>query len=125
MHDNLYEYVRRELDELDQKSKSGLSMSEMQYADLLEHFKKSYLAVEAMEGGYSGDERSYDRGRGTYAKRDSMGRYSSRYSREGSSRRGYSRGGDMLEELRGLMEDAPDERTKSEFQRFISKIESM
>lgn len=59
---------------------------------------------------------SYARGRG--AKRDAMGRYSS----EG----GYSMGTeDMVMELRDLMEDAPDERTRKEFERFIQKIEGM
>lgn len=58
---------------------------------------------------------SYARGRRN-ARRDSMGRYSSE---------GYSRHGDMIAELRELMEDAPDERTRQEFQRFISKMESM
>ena len=32
---------------------------------------------------------------------------------------------DMISELRGLMEDAPDERTRQEFQRLISKMENM
>ena len=77
------------------------------------------------EEGYSGysmeDERrggSYARGRGRNARRDSMGRY----SREG----GYSRAADdMVRELRELMQDAPDDRTRQEFQRFIQKIEQM
>lgn len=67
---------------------------------------------------------SYARGRGRNARRDSMGRYSSeggRYSREG----GYSRGEDMIAELKELMMDADDEQMKSEFQRFIKKIENM
>ena len=34
-------------------------------------------------------------------------------------------GGAMVEELRDLMQDAPDEQTRMEFQRFISKIEQM
>ena len=62
---------------------------------------------------------SYARGRGRYAKRDSMGRYSSN---------GYSRADakeDMMNDLREIMQDAPDERTKQEFQRFMSKLESM
>lgn len=46
-----------------------------------------------------------------------MGRY--------TSRRGYSYDDGMIEELRSLMENAPDERTKSEFRQFISKIEKM
>ena len=58
---------------------------------------------------------SYARGRRN-ARRDSMGRYSGD---------GYSRDGGMVEELRELMQDAPDERTKQEFQRFIDKIERM
>lgn len=61
---------------------------------------------------------SYARGRGRNARRDSMGRY----SREG----GYSQGAeDMIQELRELMEDAPDDKTRQEFQRFIQKIEQM
>lgn len=75
----------------------------------------------SMRGGnsyrYEG-EGSYARGRGRNAKRDSMGRYSS----EG----GYSMAGDeMIDELRDLMQDAPDEQTRMEFQRFIKKIEQM
>lgn len=68
------------------------------------------------DGGYSG---RYGRGRGSNAKRDSMGRY---------SRGGYSYDDakdDIVKELRELMNDAPDEQTKKEFQRFISKMESM
>lgn len=45
--------------------------------------------------------------------------------RRGYSREGYSRDGGMVEELRELMQDAPDERTRQEFQRFIEKIERM
>lgn len=43
-----------------------------------------------------------------------MGRY---------SRNSYDDG--MISELRSLMEDAPDEKTRREFQNFIQKIESM
>lgn len=52
------------------------------------------------------------RGRGRNARRDSMGRYSSDSIM-------------MVEELRELMNDAPDERTKMEFKRFIEKMEQM
>ena len=45
--------------------------------------------------------------------------------RRGYSREGYSRDGGMVEELRELMQDAPDDRTRQEFQRFIEKIERM
>lgn len=52
------------------------------------------------------------RGRGRNARRDSMGRYSN------DNRM-------MVEELRDLMNDAPDERTRMEFNRFIEKMEQM
>lgn len=51
------------------------------------------------------------------SRRDSMGRY----SREG----GYSRDMNMANELRGLMQDAPDDRTRQELQRLIAKVEDM
>lgn len=69
-------------------------------------------------GGRGGSSYARGRGRGRNARRDSMGRYS------GES--GYSYGSeDMVQELRELMEDAPDDRTKQEFERFIQKIEQM
>lgn len=91
-------------------------------------------------GGGSYDGGSYEGGsydgsyaRGRYARRDSMGRFSrdggsmrgGGGSRDGGSSRdgGYSRDGDMIEELRELMQDAPDQKTRQEFQRFIEKME--
>ena len=156
MH-KLIDYICDELEELERKAdKEGkLSMAEIQYGDMLAHFKKNLLKGEemygeeemySMDGGsYAmGDDRggmngrtrmggrsmrggnsyryegegSYARGRGRNAKRDAMGRY--------SSRGGYSMAGDeMIDELRDLMQDAPDEQTRMEFQRFIQKIEQM
>jgi hypothetical protein len=66
-------------------------------------------------GGYSNGN-SYARGRGRNAKRDSMGRYSND---------GYSRNADIASELREMMMDAPDEQTRMEYQRVISKLEQM
>ena len=138
MHDNIYTFVCDELEELDKKAKNGkLSMTEMQYADLLAHYKKSALTNDAMEeSGYSGyypmmgnsrsdgmggwNDNSYARGRGRNAGRDSMGRYSS----DGYSRN-YSRDGGLSEELRGLMQDAPNEQIRSEIQRLVEKIDRM
>lgn len=72
-------------------------------------------------GGQSSYERggqsSYARGRGRNARRDSMGRYSS----EG----GYSGNEEMIEELYGLMEDAPDEKTRKEIEKLAKKLEMM
>ena len=141
MH-KLIEYVCDELKELERKAdKEGkLSAAEVQYMDVLAHAKKNLLTGEAMmeESEYSNADGSYrggsyrsgsymmDGNDGSYrgrsyagrrnARRDSMGRYSGN---------GYSRSEEMVDELRDLMQDAPDDRTRQEFQRFIQKIESM
>lgn len=139
--DKLINFVCDELEDLERKvSKDGkLSMAEVQYMDTLAHAKKNLMKGEEMsEEGYSGmmypryygddrmdgrsyadgrsyEGRSYARGRGR--RRDSMGRYSSR---------GYSMAADdMMDELRELMEKAPDDMTKREFKKFIDKIETM
>ena len=69
------------------------------------------------DGMYPMYRGSFARGRG--AKRDSMGRYSSR---------GYSRAeGDMAEivdELKGMMDSLPEEKMR-EVQRFVDKVERM
>lgn len=61
---------------------------------------------------------SYARGRGRNARRDSMGRYTN----NGSS---YAEAEEMVEELRELMQDAPDQQIKMEFERLIQKLEQM
>ena len=121
--DKLIDFLCDEIDELERKAgKDGkLSMAEVQYLDTLAHTKKNLMKAE---DGYS--SRGYSRGRyyvdGSYDDgrsyaRNRMGRY---------SRRGYSMANeDMVHELRELMKDAPDEHTKREFEKFISKIESM
>ena len=136
--DKLIDYICGELEDLERKAeKSKLSMAEMQYVDMLAHAKKNLLKGEEMMDGESyayeysrerganrGGGRSNEsyeymnaRGRGRNARRDSRGRYSNgRYMMDA---------GDMVEELRELMEDAPDERTRMEFQRFIQKMEQM
>lgn len=61
--------------------------------------------------------RSYARGR-MNARRDAMGRY----SREG----GYSRAGeDIAEQLRDMMQNAPDEHIRMEIERLANKVEKM
>lgn len=69
------------------------------------------------EGGSYGEGRSYARGRGRNARRDSMGRYSSE---------GYSRAADgIVDDLRELMNDAPDDRIRQEIKTLIHKVEKM
>lgn len=70
--------------------------------------------------GNSYEDGSYENGgsmasgRGRNARRDSMGRYS---RADGTEM--------MVDELRELMEQAPDDRTRMEFQKFIQKVEQM
>lgn len=128
MH-KLIEYVCDELKELETKAeKGGLSASEIEYADTLAHLKKNLLKGEMLYDEFDGEEysgagrRVYHDGsyrgdsyRGRSMKRDAMGRY----SRE----RDYSRTGDMVEQLRDMMDDAPDEQTRTEIKRLINKME--
>lgn len=120
----------REANEKIRNSGGKLSAGDTAYVDQLTHALKSVKATIKMmeEEGYSWNypysyaDRNIPYHGGSYAvrrnaRRDSMGRY--------SGEQGYSRNGGMVEELRGLMQDAPDERTRQEFKRFIEKIESM
>ena len=59
---------------------------------------------------------SYSKGRGRNVKRDSMGRYASN---------GYYKNSDIINDLREMMMDAPDETTRQEFQKVISRLEMM
>lgn len=129
MH-KLIEYVCDELGELEDKvsREHKLSSTEVQYMDTLAHAWKNLQKGEKMSeesDDYSGDygrryvygypdDASY-RGRSYGRKRDSMGRFTRRYSGDDG----------MLDSLRDLMESAPDERTKAEYRKFISKMESM
>lgn len=143
---NLEEYGR----------KKDLKAGDLDVIDKLSHSIKN---LDKVIEKYEEEEYSGARGRGSNARRDSRGRYSSEYSnamgmsrdgysmrgdysnerggysneRDGnysnrseySNRGGYSRNSNMIMELRELMEDAPDERTRMEFDKFIRKMESM
>ena len=129
----LCETLSREIGEANDKIRTAggkLSAGDLEYIDKLTHALKSVKATIAMmeEEGYSG---YYPYMGGSYAdgnmggNRSYRGMRGGRSYRRGYSREGYSRDGGMVEELRELMQDAPDERTKQEFQRFIDKIERM
>ena len=124
----LCETLSREVGEANEKiRKAGGKMTagDLEYIDKLTHALKSVKTtiamVEAEDGGESGrymPHYNYGGGYSYRRGRDSMGRYTSR-------RGGYSYDDGMIEELRSLMENAPDERTKSEFRQFIAKMEKM
>lgn len=128
MHE-IHELKNRLCDELEEYgSKGKLDVGDLDVVDKLAHTIKNLDKIietygysetgRSYDGMYDGsyDGRSYARGR-MNARRDSRGRYSSRgYSMDTAS---------MVQELRELMKDAPDDRTRQEFQRFISKVEQM
>lgn len=130
MHElyKLKDMLVKELEEYG--SRGDLSASTLQTIDTLAHAAKNVCKIiEDSDEGQSGRypmrppyrnvayRGAYD---GSYARRrDSRGRYSG----DGYSRDGYSRDGDMVAELREMMENAPDDRTRQEFERFIGKME--
>lgn len=134
----LCETISREIADANEKIRSAggkLTAGDVDYIDKLTHTLKSIKATVAMiedEDGYSNrmypdmggsyrgysrnNRNGYSRARGRMnARRDSMGRYSG----------GYSRDDGMVEELRSLMEDAPNEAIKRDIQRIVDKIEQM
>lgn len=131
------ETLSRELGEANEKIKRAggkMSSGDLEYLDRLTHAIKSVKTTIAMmeaddegESGYympmygrSYGDRSYGmRDGNSYARRrDSMGRYTSR-------RGGMSYDDGMIEELRDLMDRAPDEATKREFRKLIDRLEQM
>ena len=136
MH-KIYELKDKLCEELEEYGDKKLDAGSLEVIDKLAHSIKNLDKIiekyededyssaydDGMTGGsYERDGNRYGsryamargdgRGRGRNARRDSMGRYSS------DSRM-------MVDELRDLMNDAPDERTKMEFKRFIEKMEQM
>ena len=147
----LCETITRSIQQANEKIRAAggkVTSGDMEYIDRLTHSLKSIKAVMAMieeaemedeysergsyRRGYSREGGSYARGgrgggysRGSYddggsyargrnARRDNMGRY---------SRDGYSEHGELVDELRQLMEQAPDQQTRQEMQRLVEKIE--
>lgn len=128
----LYELKDLLCEELKEYGKKGeLSTGSLDVVDKLAHALKSVETIIAMEeadgeysgrnggtmygGGYHGGS-SYA-GRRGYTRRDSMGRY---------SRDGYSGDAEgMIDQLRDLMEDAPNEQIRSEVRKLMTKLEKM
>lgn len=125
MH-GIYELKETLCDELEEYGNKGkLDVGGLEIVDKLAHTIKNLdkIIEKYEEDGYSeyGDSPmirhdgvSYARGRRGNVRRDSMGRYSRADGNEM-----------MISELHELMKDAPDERTKAEFRKFIQKMEQM
>lgn len=136
--EKLYELKENLCEELEKYGKKqNLSAGDLEVVDKLSHTIKNLdkIIEKSEEDGYSEERMGGSSMRGYSSanqRRDSRGRYSresrdSRESRESRDRnysRRYSRDhGGMIAELRELMEDAPDERTRMKFERFIDEME--
>ena len=157
MHD-LKDLLCAELEDYAEKGKKSgkMSMGDLESIHKLTDTVKNILKINMLEddsgysedGAYMGEGRiygtsydgydrgtSYARGRGRYAKRDSMGRYSSRsmsydddmsYARGGrGGNRGYSRDDGkayMMEQLEDMMEDAEKPAEKEALRRCMDAL---
>ena len=135
MHE-LYELKEKLCRELKKYNNEEVTTNSLEVVDKLAHAVKNIDKIiekyEEEEGGsygynsynsynYGNSNRggrgnSYARGRGRNARRDSMGRY--------SSENGYSRHGDMVEQLREMMMDAPNDEIRRDYERVINRMES-
>ena len=130
--DKICKYIDKELGELENKVAMGgkLSRADIEDGKNLAKFKMAILTNEAMEedGDYSNEYRegmsnrmsyrggmSNARGRGSNARRDSMGRY----SRED----GYSRAeSEFKERLEDAIDSAPDEHKRKKLERILNEM---
>lgn len=130
--ESLKDMLCKELEEITMKG--GLTAGDLDTVDKLTHSVKSIDTIMAMEnpdsyrdggnmrdGYYDGGNysRSYSaRGRGSYARRDSRGRYmeNSRMYRDTGKTR-------MVQMLHEMMDDAPDEKTRRAIDTAITQME--
>lgn len=112
-----------EANEKIRKADGDLTGGDLQFVDTLSHALKSIVTILAMAEpeGYSHDgyqgyaERYHGNSYARNARRDSRGRY--------SRDRGYSRGEEVVDQLREVMDMAPDDKTRQEIQRLINKLD--
>lgn len=131
----LYELKEKLCKELKKYSGEEVTNSSLEVVDKLSHAIKNIDKIidsyEEEDGSYGynsynysnrsnrgnyNNGSSYGRGRGRNARRDSMGRYAND---------GYSKHGDMVEQLREMMMEAPTDDIRREYEKMISRIESM
>ena len=133
--DELRDMLMEELEKC--ATKGELSAGSLEVIDKLAHAIKSIDTIVAMEeAGYSNDGYSMARGRGRYAKRDSMGRYSNRGGSyddmmPDDMRRSYGRGYSrdeakehLTRELRELARETADEGSKQMIHKWIKQVEA-
>lgn len=128
--ETLSEELRKANSKLE-RAGGSLSVGDLDYIDKLTHALKSVKTTKAMvekegmnssfdsNGSRRGGGRSYDNNMGNRSYGMYPYTYGDRYMRD------YSGDEKMLSELKELMQEAPDEETRREFEKFINKIQSM
>ena len=138
VYHEIKEMLERELEQIaDKRELTSSSLDVMdKVVDIIKDIETICAMREAGEDGYSHfypyymyddgmmDGQSYARGRGRYAKRDSMGRYASeyrgmdgRYSREDSREH-------MISELDRMEREATDENQKSMIRNWKNQLKT-
>lgn len=132
MHE-IYDLKEKLCKELEQYGKKDLNAGSLDVVDKLAHTIKNLdkIIETYEEEEYSGRADGGRMGGRSYA-RDSRGRYSGdgyAYARRDARGRysgdGYSRAEEMSDQLRGMMDEAPNEQIRQELQRLVSKIDGM
>lgn len=144
--DSLRDKFCEELEKIDRKPEMGAGDLELAHklTDTIKNIDKICIMDET--GGYSqagdweargrfGDMYARDGGEGDNSygnsyggrRRDSMGRYSRNdgMSYRGGRRGGYSRGGDIMEHVDMMMDEATDERQRDAIKRFKQQLQTM
>ena len=134
------ETVGNEIGDLNKKIRNNggkITGADVDMLDKLTHSMKSLATtcamLEAEEEGYSGHYMPMPYGYSRYGNGYSRngndhsgngGGYSRRYSRESRDGYGYSGKGDMTDQLRQMMDEAPDDLTRREIQKLMERMEN-
>ena len=134
------ETVGNEIGDLNKKIRNNggkITGADVDMLDKLTHSMKSLATtcamLEAEEEGYSGNYMpmpyGYSRNGNGYSRNGNGysgngGGYSRRYSRESRDGYGYSGKGDMTDQLRQMMDEAPDDLTRREIQKLMERMEN-
>lgn len=122
----LKDMLCEELDEITRKGE--LTAGSLDTVDKLTHSIKSLETIIAMNEGeseyypYMGS-RAYQGGGNGGGTSNRNGRSNARRGRGGRYSRADARA-EMIDDLRDMMQDAPDDHTRQKFQRFISELEN-
>jgi len=109
LHD-LKDMLVRDLCEYAERSQ--LDRNDIAEVDTLAHATKNLCKIiRDLDDGYSGDSPDGTVYRGYTGRRDSMGRY--------------SRSGSLADEIRAMMDNIPDDRTRQALQRLANRADQM